>query len=126
MYKNSQKNRLISSAIPSLFYIKEEFGILNDEEPSCSNDLETQKPPLLRRRTPRKAALPKKITAETKMQNELAIKTIIESEQAVIENSSIELALKIVEKYCSPTVFMLVKSQLDKQRRGCRYLNDIN
>jgi len=63
--------------------------------------------------------LGKKLFAETKKRKEL--ESVINS-NPLADNYSIETTLKVCQKYCSPTVFMLVKSQLEnKQRKSQGY-----
>ncbi|XP_025200163.1 uncharacterized protein LOC112598051 [Melanaphis sacchari] len=65
-------------------------------------------------------------SAETKRRKEL--ESVMSSNPELAEDYSIMTCLKVVEKYCSPTVRLIVKSQIDYKNRkskGYRYSNDI-
>lgn len=58
----------------------------------------------------------------------MKLQSVIDSNKQLIDNYSIETTLRVCEKYCSPTFYMLVKSQIDnmhRKRQGYRYSNDI-
>lgn len=87
---------------------------------------QSQIPLSLSNQIPQKNKLKEKLSTEKKRKKEL--ESSISSNSHLCANNSIEIALEVCEKYCSPTVFMLVKSQLqNKQRKshGSRYSNDI-
>jgi len=91
---------------------------------TCSS--ESQTPTSLSNHTPRKKALRKKLFKEKKCR--MKLQSVIDSNKQLVDNYSIETTLRVCEKYCSPTVYMLVKSQIDnmnRKRQGYRYSNDI-
>lgn len=58
----------------------------------------------------------------------MKLQSVIDSNKQLVDNYSIETTLRVCEKYCSPTMYILVKSQIDnmhRKRRGYRYSNDI-
>lgn len=91
------------------------------------NSTGSQTPPSLSNRTPWKNALRKKLFGEIKARKEL--QSVISSNLELSEDHFIDITLKICEKYCTPTLFMLVKSKLQnrewKSQQGNRYSNDI-
>jgi len=70
--------------------------------------------------------LGKQLFAENKIRKEL--ESTMSSNPVLAEDYSIMTCLKVVEKYCSPTVHLLVKSQINnkyRQSKGYKYSNDI-
>lgn len=90
------------------------------------SDVSTSTPASLTDRTPRKMKLRKQLFAEAKRRKEL--ESAMSSNPELAEDYSIMMCLKVIEKYCSPTVRLIVKSQIDNKNRkskGYRYSNDI-
>ncbi|XP_050519805.1 uncharacterized protein LOC126893537 [Daktulosphaira vitifoliae] len=85
-----------------------------------------QTPSSLTDLTPRKMSLRKELFAETKRRKEL--ESVISCNPELAEDYSIMTCLKVCEKYCSPTICLLVKSQIENKNRkpkGYRYSNEI-
>jgi len=89
------------------------------------SDVSTSTPASLTDRTP-KIKLEKQLFVETKRRKEL--ESTMSSNPVLAKDYSIMTCLKIVEKYCSSTVHLLIKSQIDNknlQSKGYRYSNDM-
>lgn len=87
---------------------------------------QSQTPASLSDRTPRKMLLRKELFAESKRRKEL--ESVMSSNPQLAEDYCIDIALKVCEKYCSKTVCLFVKSQINNKNRkskGYRYSNDI-
>ncbi|CAI6353718.1 unnamed protein product [Macrosiphum euphorbiae] len=101
---------------------------------STSTDIETsvigiQTPSYLSSKTPRKVALQEKLKESERVQAELKQIIINLNQQIANEsNNTLDTCLETCKKYLSPTLFMIVKSQIrNKERnfRGFRYSNEI-
>ncbi|XP_060869340.1 uncharacterized protein LOC132944155 [Metopolophium dirhodum] len=101
---------------------------------STSMDIETsvigiQTPSYLSSKTPRKVALQEKLKESERVQAELKQIIINLNRQIANEpNNKLENCLETCKEYLSPTLFMIIKSQIkNKERnyRGFRYSNEI-